>query len=164
MSIKLLLRNVGLLFVLSHIFLSYKAISAEDIKLVNHIEGIENPSWGVKVDSLKNLKFVKSGFTSKGEVKIYKNTRQDLKYDGIDLNTVEYGFNSDKLHFVVLKTNGVANWKQLREQAIKKYGHNYNRIEDFGYQNYMWQKDKSSIALEYKSKQDSSVVLLILSN
>lgn len=155
---------MGLLFVLSHIFLSYTAVSAEDIKLMNHIEGIENASWGVKADSLKNLEFVKSGFTSKGEVKIYKNTRQDLKYDDIELNSVEYGFNNDKLHFVALKTNGVENWKQLRKQAIKKYGHNYNRIEDFGHQNYMWQNDETSIALEYKPKQNSSVVLLILSN
>ena len=63
-----------------------------------------------------------------------------------------------------LKTKGIENWKELRQQAIEKYGQDFSKIDYFGYQNYVWQGPKSSIALEYKPKEGSSVVLLMVSN
>ena len=63
-----------------------------------------------------------------------------------------------------LKTKGIENWKELRQQTIEKYGQDFSKIDYFGYQNYVWQGPKSSMALEYKPKEGSSVVLLIVSN
>ncbi|HSG30646.1 MAG TPA: hypothetical protein VLB82_03780 [Thermodesulfobacteriota bacterium] len=153
--------KLSIFFLLANLYLTYTAVSVEQI---NHTVGFGTLKWGTELDSLDNLKFVKSGKTSQGEIKIYKNTNDNLDYNGVELKDIEYGFNNDKLYFVAFKTNGPENWKELKEHALQKFGNEFNKIEDFGYQNYVWQRQESSVSLEYKPKQNSSVVLLIVSN
>ena len=153
--------KLSIFFLLANLYLTYTAVSVEQI---NHTDDFGALKLGIELDSLDNIEFVKSGKTSQGEIKIYKNTNNNLDYNGVELSDIEYGFNNDKLYFVAFKTNGPQNWKELKDQALQKYGNKFNKIEDFGYQNYLWQGQESSVSLEYKPKQNSSVVLLIISN
>jgi hypothetical protein len=94
-------------------------------------------------------------------IKIYRNTTDTLNYSGITLSGIEYGFSDDKLYFVALKTEGIENWNELKKQAIKNYGSDFSKIDNSDYKNYLWQGSKSSIALEYKTRDDSSVLLMV---
>ena len=156
--------SFAVLFLIANLFLTYTAVSVEQVNFINQLDGFGSLKWGTGIDSLQNMEFIKSGRTSQGDIKIYRNTMDILNYGGIALSSIEYGFSDDKLYFVALKTKGIENWKELRQQAIEKYGQDFSKIDYFGYQNYVWQGPKSSIALEYKPKEGSSVVLLMVSN
>ncbi len=157
MRIKSLCFSFTILFFLTHLFLTYTAVSVEQI---NQLEGFGNLKWGTGIDSFQNMEFVKSGRTSQGEIKIYRNTTDNLNYSGIALSGIEYGFNDDKLSFVALKTEGIENWYELKNHAIQDYGQDFSKIENAGYENYVWQGSKSSIALQYNTKEDSSILLM----
>ena len=163
MRIKPLCFSLAVLFFLTHLFLTYTAVSVEQINYINQLDGFGNLKWGTGIDSLQNMEFVKSGRTSQGEIKIYRNTTDNLNYSGIALSGIEYGFNDDKLSFVALKTQGIENWKELKQQAFEQYGQDFSKIDSSNYINYVWQGSKSSIALQYNTKEDSSI-LLVASN
>ena len=105
MRIKPLCFSLAILFFLTHLFLTYTAVSVEQINYINQLDGFGNLKWGTGIDSLQNMEFVKSGKTSQGEIKIYRNTKDNLNYSGIALSEIEYGFNDDKLSFIALKTH-----------------------------------------------------------
>ena len=163
MRIKSLCFRCAVLFFLTNLFLTYTAVSVEQINHINQLDGFGNLKWGTGIESFQNMEFVKSGKTSQGEIKIYKNTSDTLNYSGIALSGIEYGFNDDKLSFVALKTEGIENWYELKNHAIQDYGQDFSKIENAGYENYVWQGSKSSIALQYNTKEDSSI-LLVASN
>ncbi len=96
-----------LFLVIYSLFLTYTAISAEQI---SHTDSLSAIKWGTRIDDFNNIEFVKSGNTSKGEIKIYRNTDHTLNYfRGVKLSSIEYGFNNNKLYFVALKTKGINN-------------------------------------------------------
>jgi hypothetical protein len=146
---------------ITNLFLTYTAVSVEQTNQINQLEGFEGLKWGTEIKSFQNMEFVKSGRTSQGEIKIYRNTTDTLNYSGITLSGIEYGFSDDKLYFVALKTEGIENWNELKKQAIKNYGSDFSKIDNSDYKNYLWQGSKSSIALEYKTRDDSSVLLMV---
>ncbi len=103
--------KLAIFFFLTNIYLTYTAVS---IELITNTDGFGTLKWGTEIESVKNMKLVKSGKTSQGEIKIYTRMSDNLNYNGIALSDIEYGFNNDRLYFVALKTAGAYNYKELK--------------------------------------------------
>jgi len=149
------------------LFLTLLAYSSEYIALANKPirdpKGYGSVKWGDNILSLPEMRYLKSGKISVGEIKIYKNVVDSLVYNGIKLNAIEYGFNDDKLVFVALKASGRENWGAFKKVAIENFGVGFDRYDNQQYTNFIWQGPSSSIALEH-NKRNGLIIMLLLSN
>lgn len=118
-------------------------------------------NWDTVPSEMTGLELMKTGKTSLGEIKVYRNNLENLTYEGIKFNSIEYGFTEYELIFVAYKALGIDNWAAFKKLAIENYGPAFIRHESKRYYNYVWDVNGYSVALEYDNISKSSVLLLV---
>lgn len=118
-------------------------------------------NWNTVPSEMTGLELMKTGKTSLGEIKVYRNNREDLAYGDIIFKSVEYGFTDKELLFVAYRASGTDNWAAFKKLAIENYGTGFMRHESNRYYNYIWNVNGYSVALEHDKISKSSVLLLV---
>ena len=118
--------------------------------------------WETGPSDMTGLELVKTGMTSLGLIKVYRNKLENLNYHDIKFNSIEYGFTDrEKLIFVAYKSEGMENWAAFKKLAIGNYGPGFVRHESNRYIIYIWNINGYTVALEYDKISKSSVLLLV---
>lgn len=126
-----------------------------DAKVGDTFAGIP---WGANISSIPNMQ---KTATSLEGIETYVKSGDNLKFEGLTLSRIEYGFVNGRLSAVTLRTKGAENWNVLKSWAFGKYGAvtkvlNDERIEEYG-----WQGKKVNITLNlYHSSGEGWLVII----
>jgi hypothetical protein len=104
-------------------------------------EGFRDTKLGAKQSSFRKLTFTRDievlvTMGTKETCKLYVRPGEDLVYEGIVLEKIEYGFVDRVLNRILVHTKGLENFKQLASEAIKRYGTRDDPPETF---EFSWQ-------------------------
>jgi hypothetical protein len=119
-----------------------------DKALVLRKDGFNDLRWGVRLTDLKGLE-KRPNDSGLDDVTEYERPADVLKIGNAELAAVIYAFWKDQLYTVTIWTQGLINYKALREAVFSQFG-NGTQIEGAG-ERYLWSDGLTDAMLKYES-------------
>lgn len=110
-------------------------------------DGFGDVKWGTSISAFSDLANTEGG--QPGFIECYKKINEDLDFEGVALERVEYCFWEEKLYYVNAITKDFENATRLRDLFEKKYGEGLQVSNDPDGERfiYIWGGPKTSILL-----------------
>jgi len=96
-------------------------------------DGFREIKWGTDISKLKGMEYL---WTDDSGVNVYKRNGDVLKIGRANVATIRYNFWKEKFFRVYITTNGLENWRVLKEACFDKFGEAYkpNNYKEY----YLW--------------------------
>ena len=123
-------------------------------------DGFGDIKWGTDLSTLKNMKFSKVD-PSFGGIDIYLKLEEDSIIGIVRLKNIEYLFWNRKFSGIRIITEGLSEYKSLKEAVLEVYGKGNKPYIDQEY--YVWDGESTLMALEF-SPLGERVLSLMMDN
>ena len=108
-------------------------------------DGFGDIKWGTDLSTLKNMKFLRVD-PSYGGIDIYVRAEEVSGIGRASLKSIEYQFRKWKFSGVCIITDGVSEYKSLKEAVFEVFGKGNKPYTDQEY--YVWDGESTLMALE----------------
>jgi len=105
---------------------------AQSFKFGSEPSGFRNVKWGTQLSTLSGMEYYKTSRTegsySEDQVgleiylDIYWKADDTLRIEGVEVESIEYGFWRGKLCEVTIAVKGFKSWTSLKEEILGKFG------------------------------------------
>jgi hypothetical protein len=85
-------------------------------------DSFRNIKWGSRIESLENMKHIRSEENIGEDTSLYIKTDDELIIGGATLDEIEYSFWNNKFFEVSINANGDRNCTALKESTIERFG------------------------------------------
>lgn len=110
----------------------------------NEPDGYNGIVWGTDISTLNDMKTV-SVRSDSPDTKIYIRDGDTLRFGGVDLKGIEYGFLRGKFLSVTLKVKNLAQYVALKREVFERFGH--GRELNPLVERYFWDGATSKVSL-----------------
>ena len=123
-------------------------------------DGFGNIKWGTELSALKKMIFSRVD-PSFGGIDIYLRLEEASRIGGASFKKIEYLFWKGKFNGVRIITEGLSEYKSLKEAVLEVYGKGNKPYIDQEY--YVWDGESTLMALEF-SPLGERVLFLMMDN
>ena len=133
--------NLAVFFTVSIVLLSVNSFAFK-----NEPDGFRGIKWGTDISTLKAMNHVRTD-PSYGSVEFYTRKWDELRIGDAQLYNIEYAFWKGKFASVWIYSIGYANWLDLRDATVARFGEGYQPHRYL--EQYLWYGSSTMILLQY---------------
>jgi hypothetical protein len=110
------------------------SVFAQSFKSGSEPNGFRNAKWGTELSTLRGMKYYKTsragGSSPVGQgglpreffLEIYSKIGDELRVEGVEVESIKYGFWKGKFCEVTITTKGFGDWVSLKKAIVGKFG------------------------------------------
>lgn len=119
--------------------------------------GFRGIKWGTGVRKVSGLVHARTD-PSFGGIELYTRKSDVMRLGGAQLDAVEYGFWQGRLSHVIIKSEGLANWINLKDASFARFGAGYKPSEYS--ETYWWFGETAVAKLDYHEVHEAGFLYL----